>query len=132
MQNSPSVVSSFKAPRGHDLPRDHEKFNTVNGRLRVTSEHTIGIWKGRFPWLRCIPMVITEDSRSLKRILKYIDCCVIMHNLLLSWKDESPEEFCEQEEGDLYDDHLSTPITDDMHKDECRQRLLEFYKDFVF
>ena len=40
MENSPSVVSSFKAPRGHELPNDQMKFNTVVGRLRVTSEHT--------------------------------------------------------------------------------------------
>ena len=134
MENSPSCVSSFKAPRGHSLPEDHEKFNTVNGRLRVTSEHTIGILKGRFPWLRLIPMIITEEPASLKKILKVIDCCVILHNLLLSWRDEGPEEFVEQDIGDddYYDDHLSTPITEDMRKDERRQRLLEFYKDFVF
>ena len=98
----------------------------------MTSEHTIGILKGRFSWLQLIPMVITEDQQSIKKVLKVIDCCVILHNRLLSWKDEVPEEFVEEEDKDHYDNHLSTPITDDMRKDERPQRLLEFYKDFVF
>lgn len=36
---------------------------TVNGFLampRVITEHTMGLWKGRFPWLRGIRMEITD------------------------------------------------------------------------
>ena len=136
MVNSPSCVSSFKAPRGHVLEEDCERFNNHNSPLRVTSEHTIGIWKGRFPWLRNIPMKITDNPRSLKKILKYIECCVILHNLLLRWNDESPEVWQEDDGGvtdvEYFDDQLSQPIVPGMAQDESRQRLLAFYKDFVF
>jgi hypothetical protein len=47
-ENSASVVSAFKKPAGHLLPQEHEKFNTLLGKLRVKSEHTIGMLKGRF------------------------------------------------------------------------------------
>lgn len=133
MENSSSCVASFKAPRGHQLPVDHEKFNTCLGRYRVTSEHTIGIWKGRFPWLRCIPMVITDDKRSVKKILKYIDCCVILHNLLIKWKDEPPEEYFDNEEiDDDFDDMLSATLQLNASNDERRQRLLEYLKEYQF
>ena len=101
----------------------------------MTSEHTIGIWKGRFPWLRMIPNKITERKSSIRRILKYIDCCVILHNMLLKWKDEAPEiweEDIPDVEEETFDNTMSLPITEDMAKDERRQRLLVYYKDYVF
>ena len=61
-ENSASVVSCFKAPRGHSLGIEEERFNTHIGRFRVTSEHTIGMLKARFPWMRCMPMVITDKK----------------------------------------------------------------------
>ena len=132
MENSASCVSSYKAPRGHELTAEQVKFNTVAGRLRVTSEHTIGILKGRFPWLRSIPMIITNNERSLTKILKYIDCCVVLHNLLLNWNDESPEEWLDDPTADPFDDAISEPINEGMPKDERRQRLMEYFRDFVF
>ena len=114
------------------MGNDEEKFNGHNGRFRVSSEHTIGIWKGRFPWLRNIPMKITEDKHSIKKILKYIDCCVVLHNLFLLWNDESKWMVEEDHEEDPFDDHLSDPITEVHGKDERRQRPLECFREFVF
>eukprot|EP00977_Amphora_coffeiformis_P018999 scaffold6842_cov135-Amphora_coffeaeformis.AAC.1 len=82
-KNSPSVVSAFKAPRGCPLGEDESRFNTVLGKARVTSKHTIGMLKARFPWLRSIPMTITDDPKSVTKVLKIIDCCIILHNLLV-------------------------------------------------
>ena len=61
-------------------------------------------------------------SGSLKKVLKVINCCVILHNLLLSWREEGSEEFEEQDigENDQYNDHLLKTITEDMCKDERR------------
>ena len=65
------------------MPYDKERFNTKLARCRILAEHTIGILKGRFPWLKQIHMRITEDKKHLTRILKFLDCCIILHNLLL-------------------------------------------------
>lgn len=132
-ENSPSVVASFKAPRGHDLPEMHRLFNYHLGKLRVSSEHTIGLLKGRFPWLRSIPMKITDDRRSLRKILTYIDCCVVLHNILIDLKDEAPEEWVEQEDDDdTTMDGLIDHTVVGQDKDERRQRLLEYFRDYVF
>ena len=131
IQNSSSVVSTFKAPRGHELDELQSKFNTHVGRARVTSEHTIGLLKGCFPWLRSIPMIISNKKRSVRKILKHIDVCVILHNMLLDLKDEFPTEW--NEETDQVDDRLTEALVTDQHAaDERRQRLLEYLRDFVF
>ena len=49
--NSPTMVTSFKAPRGHSLTKDQEAFNKALGKIRVTSEHSIGMLTVRFPIL---------------------------------------------------------------------------------
>ena len=90
--NSPTVVSAFKAYNCNSLEKDKEDFNTVLGRLRVSSEHTIGILKGRFPILKCIPMKLTERRKSMKRILQMIESCIILHNILLSNESESENQ----------------------------------------
>ena len=67
--------------------RDEEQFNTCLARVRVITEHSMGLWKGRFPWLRNIRMKITNDPESLNSILKYIDATVVLHNMLIEFGD---------------------------------------------
>jgi len=67
--NSPFMVSSFKKQSGEEIPEEHERFNKLLSKVRMRSEHTIGILKGCFPWLRSIRMKITTKKRSLCRIL---------------------------------------------------------------
>jgi hypothetical protein len=69
-------------------------------RPRITSEHTIGMLKARFPFLRSIPMVITDKPRSVKLILQNIECCIILHNMLIDAEatvsDDLPDKWYEQ------------------------------------
>ena len=51
------------------------------------SEHTIGMWKGRFPWLRSIRMKIREDKKYLQQIIQVIRATVILHNFLIEEND---------------------------------------------
>jgi hypothetical protein len=76
------IVSTFKKPVGAPMQPDNEAFNTKLAKPRVTSEHTIGILKGRFPFLRSIRMRLT-GKRSFERILCYISVCVVLHNFLV-------------------------------------------------
>jgi hypothetical protein len=136
LTNSPSVVSSFKCPRGHSLTYEQEKFNTLLGKCRVISEHTIGILKGRFPFLRGIPMKITNEKSSVRRILQMIECCIILHNLLIDTDDDIPDVWLDEFEDDVsevgaaigeYD--YSLPILDQDSCDERRQRCIDYFKD---
>jgi hypothetical protein len=135
-QNSPTMVASFRAAQGHALEPDKEKFNTILGKLRVTSEHTIGILKARFPILRSIPMKITDSRKSLIRILRVIDCCVILHNLLIDCHDEIPPRWLLDIEDDasevgaaLGEYDMAAPILEVHDKDERRKRLMDYLKD---
>ena len=132
-ENSSSVVASFKAPRGHSLGWEQERFDTHMGRLRVASEHTIGMLKARFPWLRCIPMLTTDDPRSVRRILKAIETCVIPHNLLVDLEEELPADW---HEGWEVIDVVGDPVLEAMlqqnePKDSRRQRTLDHLRDCV-
>jgi DDE superfamily endonuclease len=77
---APFMVSTYKKPNGETLNDIEELFNTAVARKILLSEHCIGVWKGRFPFLKGIRMKITEDSDSLKHILRMLDTCVILHN----------------------------------------------------
>jgi len=66
--NSPHMVSSFRKAKGELLEPDNEAFNTKLAKLRIRSEHCIGILKGRFPWLRSIQMKVTDDPKSMRCI----------------------------------------------------------------
>ncbi len=64
--NRSTVVPAFKKLGNTiELPLEKKPFNALLASVRVLSEHTIGIWKGRFPWLRSIPIQITGE-RSMQ------------------------------------------------------------------
>lgn len=134
-ENSNTVVASFKKPAGHRIPEEQERFNTHMGKLRVTSEHTIGLLKGRFPFLRSIPMTIKDNKNSVRRILRVIECCVILHNLMIDGgEDEIPDEWYDDmddasEVGAAVGEYdFSAPIDEDEQNDERRQRCIEYFR----
>jgi hypothetical protein len=45
----------------------------------------MGLWKGQCPWLQNTRTKITNDKRSLKTILSYIDATVVLHSMLIDW-----------------------------------------------
>ena len=113
-ENSWFMVSAYRCPSGSTLPREEEVFNHAMSAPRVISEHTIGILKGRFPWLRGIRQVLTEDPSSMRRILETIDCCVILHNLMIEQHDEIPDDWRDDDEfSDIDDDERAPPIDDE-------------------
>jgi len=48
--NSPFMVLSCKTQTGKEIPEEQDRFNKLLS--KVCTEHTIGILKGCFPWLR--------------------------------------------------------------------------------
>eukprot|EP00956_Cyclotella_meneghiniana_P011420 scaffold16021_cov55-Cyclotella_meneghiniana.AAC.1 len=67
---SENAIPAYKRTGGDDA--DNNTFNAFLAKPRVITEHTMGLWKGRFPWLRGIRMEITDDPKCKERILKYI------------------------------------------------------------
>jgi len=64
---SDHAIPAYKCEPGFLQDPDEQRFNTALASPRVISEHCMGIWKGRFPWLRNIRMIITDDPKSLKK-----------------------------------------------------------------
>ena len=90
------LVSAFKADdtEGNIADPIKHKFNKVIKRPRLTMKHINGWAKGIFPGaLRKLRRIITEEKESLLKILEYIDCAIILYNLLLSIGDASVTHF---------------------------------------
>lgn len=126
--NTPFCVTTFKKLPNAVLTEHQEIFNTAISRPRVVSEHTIGILKGRFPWLRHIRMKITNDPLSIPKILMVIDSCVILHNLLIKANAPIEDEWLDIERLDrlgLEDvPEINAPIGEGALNDTRRTRLL--------
>lgn len=101
-------------------------------KLRIISEHTIGMLKGRFQWLKSIPSLLIEGEETTIVIVKYMECCMILHNLLGTSLDEFPEEWLvdgmEQREDVAndepdFDDQENVPM---QPRDQLRQDVTNF------
>mgnify|MGYP006169553629 CR=1 FL=1 len=101
------AVAAYKCQAGFVQDRDEQMFNTCMSSPRVITEHTMGIWKGRFPWLRNMRMLITDETESFERILKYIDATVVLHNMLIDFGGEdeidAPWDVDDEDLSDLDD-----------------------------
>ena len=73
------------------------------------------------------------------RILKYIDCCVILHNLLIKLGGDSEMDFFWNDDEDISDvddcdrvptatDMLYRPVPQGSSKDERRKRLQRYFE----
>jgi DDE superfamily endonuclease len=103
-ENDWFMVSAFKKQANSQLPDNHEKFNKMMAKLKILSEHCIGMLKGRFPWLRHIQLIISEEKRSLKRILWLIDASVILHNMLIAFGEEERSDWIDLDDFSDMDD----------------------------
>ena len=89
------------------IASDKARFNTSLSKLRVRVEHTIGMLKARFAFLRCIPNTGNLSAEQLNWIYGWMGASVIIHNLLRDCNDiweptiyqESNEELEEIEES---------------------------------
>ena len=95
--------------------------------------------------MRKIRKVITEDANSLKEILEYMDCAIILHNILVSLKDTDNDDYKEwhkdedeltriddpnrgdpDEEISPEEEALNTPLAEDSPKDLRRSQLADY------
>jgi hypothetical protein len=141
-ENDWFFVAAFKKLPNCTLERDQERFSTKLSKLRIISEHCIGMLKGRFPWLRSIRLVITEDIKSLKRILQIIDATIILHNMLIEFGEEDPEDWIDFEVFSDMDEAACSPYDEDDELNEAvpewapkgtrRNQILQYLKEYFF
>ena len=130
--SSQIMVQALKKNRGqYDLPIRKKRFNTLLAEVRIKSEHCIGILKGQFPCLRRINVLIRKGRRQLKYIVDIVTVCIILHNLMINYKDKIPQEWYneinKEINWDIYDDHN---IDNDMEIDrrnEVFKHIQKFY-----
>ena len=141
-ENKWFMVSAFKKPKDRAIPNQHVKFNEKLARMRIVSEHCIGILKGRFPWLRSIRLTITDDKKSIRRILELIDVTIILHNMLIHFGEDDKDDWIDRDDfSDLDDaeraphmpgDALYEAIPLGAPKDECRTRLMYYFQEHFY
>jgi hypothetical protein len=138
-ENDWYVLSSFRKPAGGIMPHEQEVFNSAMKTLRVVSEHTIGILKGRFPFLRTIRMVIKDDGgKSIRKMCEYVEAAIILHNLLVEQKDEVPDQWVDSDDlSDMEDPNrgmsaaeiadLHSPVPPNAPRDLRRQQMAGYH-----
>lgn len=79
---SAHMVPAFKRLPGATLLRDREFFNTKLAKIRIRSEHCIGLIKARFQYFKNIRALI-KNKNDLRRVIQLFLSVVIIHNLLV-------------------------------------------------
>ncbi|KAL3689388.1 hypothetical protein R1sor_015697 [Riccia sorocarpa] len=82
------LVCSYKRIGG-DM--DKVDFNTCIAHARVGNEHCIGILKARWHSLKEIRMQLRNLAENAY-VIRWMRCCIILHNFLIWWKDEWSED----------------------------------------
>jgi hypothetical protein len=125
---SPTMVPAYKKFGGQvTLASGQIFFNDLLSACRVKIEHTIGIWKGRFPFLRNIRVRIAA-KKDFSFLIKLVKASAIIHNLFVqqhtvpkSWL--SLDDLIDADwEGDLDADlYLSPTVTMSNLSDAARR-----------
>jgi hypothetical protein len=97
------MVQSFKKfPGAASLPRDQENFNTLLAQVRISSEHCIGILKGRFQCLKRNNIKLKDSPKEVKELVDLIGACIVIHNLLINYDEDTiPKKWYTQMEEEI-------------------------------
>ena len=133
------LLSAFSRPKGAPMTRPEEIFNQQMSKPRVISEHVNGILKGRFPILNSLPHII-KGKTSMRECLRYIDCCCILHNLLVGMNDDIPEEwreeYCDEisdiDAAESYIDEIDDALPDTSPRDARRNQFVAHFNEIIF
>jgi DDE superfamily endonuclease len=98
------VVPAFaRSRKGAPRPREHDVLNTAFEAPQRVSSDCIALPQGRFPWLRSIPLKLTDDESSMRKILMNIESCIVLHNLLVQLNDHLDPEACSADRDEISD-----------------------------
>ena len=107
---SPVMVQAFKKQTTEaELTGHREFFNTALAQVRISSEHCIGMLKGRFRCLKRNNIKLKKETKEVKELVDLVGACIVLHNLLInydecnipsSWYDENVDDI----DWTLYDE----------------------------
>lgn len=87
---SPFLVPAYRSSTTTGN-KDKEDFNLCLAHVRVLNEHCIGVLKSRWFSLRELRIQLKEEKDNY-RLVKWIGCCIMLHNFLIDRLDEWSEE----------------------------------------
>jgi hypothetical protein len=92
------MVQAFKKQKAQaELPRSEEFFNTMLAHVRISSEHCIGLLKGRFPSMKRTNIRLKEGKKEVKQLVDLIGACCVIHNLMIKYDDDAiPKEWYDE------------------------------------
>lgn len=82
-------VAPYKKPAANIA--ENKTFNRWVSRVRVRSEHTMGMLKGRFGSLRRLRQQI-NNKRAHELAVMWVRCCLILHNLIMRIENFDEDE----------------------------------------
>lgn len=80
-------------------------------------------------------MVLTEDEKSSRRILEFIECTVILHNfLIIENETEIPDDWLDSD--DIYhlheNDELNLPLSPNDPKNKRQTQLMHYINELLY
>jgi len=76
------MIPPFKNLPGAVVTRERDFFNSKLAKVRVRTEHCIGLIKARFQFFKGVRIII-RGKKDMRRILRLFQCACVLHNLLL-------------------------------------------------
>jgi hypothetical protein len=122
--NSLYLVTSYKRASGQAVLPSGQSWYVLNI-PRSGVENTIGIWKGRFPWLHDIRLRVRHRN-SMVKVIKFVYATIILHNLCIrtpyqnDWITDDGESESDSEQGHAEGDGLNDTINIDEENCSCR------------
>jgi hypothetical protein len=113
------VLTPYRLPTAA-LPHNR-MFNEVQSSARMPIEHTNGVLKGRFQSLKGIRTQI-KNKKELKMVCDHIVVCLILHNLLIDFRDEWELDDDAEEEEDIDEEEIRQR-TDATNGNDLRTRV---------
>ena len=113
------VLTPYRLPTA-SLPHN-QMFNEVQSSARVPIEHTNGVLKARFQSLKGIRTQI-KNKKELKMVCDHIVVCLILHNLLIDFRDEWELDDDAEEEEEIDEEEIRQR-TDAANGNDLRTRV---------
>lgn len=86
---SQNLIVPYRNPQG-----DQIEFNRKFSSARIIVEHVMGLLKGRWSSLRGLRVLIQKEQ-DIERVNKWIVAILILHNMVMKFKDNWDEEIFE-------------------------------------
>ena len=64
-------------------------FNAMMAPALVRAKHCVGSLKNILPMLKPLRFMLTEEPKSMTKIINFVSTCVVLHDFMIAEKHES-------------------------------------------